>query len=176
MLQDIDSALEWCEDRLLQRDRSDVFGEQHPFPLAAMDILAGFNDQEIAVIESIVTPVHYPGGAVIIREGDIADSLYLLAAGQVSVYLSIKKGVGRQRLGSICPGLAFGELGLLDGGTRSANVIADDQTLCYVLPFAEFQAMAKCYPEIHSKLVFNIGRELCARLRRSDAEIRSLSD
>ena len=176
VLQDIDSALEWCEDRLLQRDRPDVFGEQRPFPLAAMDILAGFNHQEIAVIESMVTQIHYPPGAVIIREGDIADSLYLLAAGRVSVYLSIKSGARRQRLGSICPGLAFGELGLLDGGTRSANVIADDQTLCYVLLFAKLQAVAKCHPEIHSKLIFNIGRELCARLRRSDAEIRSLSD
>ncbi len=176
VLQDIDSALEWCEDRLLQRDRPGVFGEQRPFPLAAMDILAGFNHQEIAVIESIVTQIHYPAGAVIIREGDVADSLYLLAAGRVSVYLSNKGGVRRQRLGSICPGLAFGELGLLDGGTRSANVIADDQTLCYVLLFAKLQAVAKCHPEIHSKLVFNIGRELCARLRRSDAEIRSLSD
>ena len=79
-------------------------------------------------------------------------------------------------MSSISPGLAFGELALLDGGTRSADVIADEPTLCYVLAIAKLQALAKCYPEIQSKLIFNIGRELSARLRRADAEIRILAD
>ena len=138
--------------------------------------LADFDQQEITLVESIVTEMRYAPGDSIVREGDVADCLYLLAAGRASICLSLKNGARNQRLSSISPGLAFGELALLDGGTRSADVIADEPTLCYVLAIAKLQALAKCYPEIQSKLIFNIGRELSARLRRADAEIRILAD
>jgi hypothetical protein len=37
-------------------------------------------------------------------------------------------------------------------------------------------ALADAYPEIRTQLIINIGRELSARLRRADAEIRSLAE
>lgn len=140
-----------------------------------MDILVNFGDQELACIDSITVEKRYSTGAVIIREGDTADALYLLAKGRISIYLTLPGG-RRQRLSTISPGLAFGELSLLDGGRRSADVIADEPTLCYVLPLGELESISKQHPEIRSKLIFNIGRELSARLRRADAEIRSLAD
>ena len=112
----------------------------------------------------------------IIREGDRADSPYLLAAGRVSICLRIKDSERKQRLSTLTPGLAFGELALLDGGTRSADVIADEPTLCYVLPIEKVQTMAVKWPEVYGKLRANLGRELSARLRRADAEIRSLAE
>jgi glutaminase len=97
-----------------------------------------------------------------------------LAAGRVSICLT--NSLRRQRLSTISPGLAFGELALLDGGTRSADVIADEPTRCYVLPIAELQALGKNHPAIENKLIFNIARELSSRLRQADEEIRSLAD
>lgn len=173
---DIDSALEWCEDQVLLKQQPPLGQDSGQVVLAEMDILAGFSSEQIALIESIVTEKRYRAGEIIIREDEVADSLYLLAAGRVSIYLSIKNGVRRQRLSTITPGLAFGELALLDGGTRSADVIADESTVCYMLPAAELQLLARDHPEIQNKLMFNIGRELSARLRRADAEIRSLAD
>jgi hypothetical protein len=41
---------------------------------------------------------------------------------------------------------------------------------------ARIDALAVTNPQIRSKLVFNVGRELSARLRRADAEIRSLEE
>ena len=171
----VDGALEWCEDRILQRSPCEPVGDHRPVPLSAMDILVNFGDQELACIDSITVEKRYSTGAVIIREGDTADALYLLAKGRISIYLTLPGG-RRQRLSTISPGLAFGELSLLDGGRRSADVIADEPTLCYVLPLGELELISKQHPEIRSKLIFNIGRELSARLRRADAEIRSLAD
>ena len=173
---DIDSALEWCEDRLLLEEQPELLRENRQIPLAAMDILAGFDCRETALIESIAAEMRYSPGASILREGDRADSLYLLAAGRVTICLRIKDSERRQRLSTITPGLAFGELALLDGGTRSADVIADEPTLCYVLPIDRLQTLAASHPEVYSKLIGNIGRELSARLRRADAEIRSLAE
>lgn len=173
---DIDSALEWCEDRLLQQEQAELLRDSRQVALHDMDILAGFDRGEIGLIETVLKEVRYFPGETILREGDVADSLYLLAAGRVSIYLNIKNSVRRQRLSTITPGLCFGELALLDGGTRSADVIADEPTTCHVLPTAELRALARSHPEIQSKLIFNIGRELSARLRRADNEIRSLAD
>jgi len=173
---DIDLALEWCEDRLLQPEGLEISNACLPVPLAAMDILAGFDHQEIELIESIVREARYAPGDTIIREGDSADSLYLLAAGRVSICLSITHGARRQRLSTISPGVAFGELALLDGGARSADAIAEEPTRCYILPIVKLQVLAQRHPEIERKLITNIARELAHRLRSADAEIRSLAD
>src|SRR5262249_43051536 len=95
---DVDSALEWCEDRILENERPELLHEHFPVPLAGMNILAGFDAQELALIESIVTEKCYGPGATIIREGEVADSVYLLATGRVSVCLNIDTGARRQRL------------------------------------------------------------------------------
>jgi glutaminase len=175
-LADIDSALEWCEDRLLQQAAPELLRDDRQVVLAAMDIMRDFTSSEIALVETILQEARYVAGEMIIREGDHADSLFLLARGRVSICLSIKSGSRRQRLSTIGPGLTFGELALLDGGRRSADVIAEEPTLCYRIPIAKLQALGECHPEIERKLIFNIAREVTARLRRADAEIRSLAD
>ena len=173
---DTDTALEWCENRLLAQTQTRPVGETLRVPLSAMNILGGFTAQEIVLLESIVEEVYYAQGETIIRENDRADDLFLLAAGTVSVYLRLNDGPRRQRVSTITPGLAFGELALLDGGKRSADVIADEPALCYVLPIVKLRALASDHPAVESKLIFNISRELSARLRRADAEIRSLAE
>jgi len=55
-------------------------------------------------------------------------------------------------------------------------VIADGPALCYVLPIAKLRALVNTHPAIETKLIFNICRELSIRLRRADAEIRSLAE
>ena len=172
---DVDAALEWCEDRVLL-DHKTKPADSGRVPLGAMDVLSGFDDEEIRMLGSIVEQVDYPRGAAIIREGETADALYLLSAGQVSICLRIKHGNRRQRLGTISPGVVFGELAVLDGGTRSADAIAEQPAHCYVLPMAQLKTLATRYPEIERKLIGNIARELARRLRRADAEIRSLAD
>jgi CRP-like cAMP-binding protein len=55
-------------------------------------------------------------------------------------------------------------------------LIADEPSLCYVLPIANLRALANNHPAIETKLIFKFCRELSARLRRADAEIRSLAE
>jgi CRP-like cAMP-binding protein len=69
--------------------------------------------------------------------------------------------------------VAFGELAVFDRGTRSADVVAMLPEVCYVLPLAKFDEVAALHRGMRTKLLSNIGRELSARLRRADAEIRA---
>lgn len=72
--------------------------------------------------------------------------------------------------------MAFGELAVFDRGTRSADVVAMLPEVCYVLPLAKFDEVAALHRGMRTKLLSNIGRELSARLRRADAEIRALEE
>ncbi len=173
---DIDAALEWCENRLIAEESVEHGCEKSVVALEAMDILAGFDADEIELLRSIVELAHYAPGDVIVREGDPADSLFLLAGGLVNVCLRLGDGTRQKRLATIAPGVAFGELSVLDGGTRSADVVAVLPAVCYILPLAKFDALAALHRGMRAKLLSNIGRELSARLRRADAEIRSLEE
>jgi hypothetical protein len=55
-------------------------------------------------------------------------------------------------------------------------VIADEPALHYVLTIVKSSALARDYPAIETKLIFNFCRELSTCVRRADAEIRSLAE
>ena len=173
---DTDAALEWCENQLLLKERGGNRRDGTIVPLAKMDIFEGLDANELTLLQSVLREASFSTGAMIVREGDPADSLFLLASGLVSVCLRLGDGKRRKRLSTIAAGMAFGELALLDGGARSADVVADEPSVCYVLPIAKLDELAAFHPELRSKLLFNIGRELSSRLRRADAEIRSLEE
>ena len=173
---DSDAALEWCENRLIAEESRAMSGGNDPVPIAAMDIVTGLDAAEVALLESVLVKRHYGAREKIIHEGDSADSLFLLAAGSVSVYLNLANGGRGKRLSSLSPGLAFGELSLLDGRRRSADVVADVPVVCYNLSTEKLNILALDHPQIKYKLILNIARELSAKLRRADAEIRTLAE
>jgi glutaminase len=168
---DIDDALEWCEDRLLAGQSSYVATEA---PLAAQSILANFSHEEMAAFELMLEYRTYDKGMYICREGDPGDSLYFILSGQVSVTVSLAQQRSR-RISTISAGSAFGEMAMLDRGKRSADIIADEKVTCLVLDFnlleAESSPLGMC---IRWKLITNIGRELTRKLRQATMEIKFL--
>jgi glutaminase len=68
-----------------------------------MDAVAGLDDGDRARLEAIMREASYPAGAAIMREGDAADALFLLAQGRVSIWLSLAEG-RRKRLATVMPG------------------------------------------------------------------------
>ena len=80
---------------------------------------------------------------MISREGDVSDSLFILASGSVEILRDGTGCVGRTqapRRRRRAPN-HFGEMGLLTGQARSATVIARDDVLCYRLDKRGFDAI-----------------------------------
>jgi len=77
----------------------------------------------------------FPKNAVIVTEGDESDSLYILLAGRAKVYVS-GEGDREFYLNQLKPGEYFGEV-RLDGGPRSASVIALEECRCAILKGAD---------------------------------------
>ena len=114
-------------------------------------------------------------GEVIMREGDEAKLFFVLARGTVSVEIKVHgQGDRRKRVASIGPGLTFGEMALLDGGKRSADIVANERVICYGLGVEELQDLAVEHPNVMITILSNLTREFSERLRHANEEISVL--
>ena len=97
----------------------------------------------------------YAPGDVVIREGDSALNLFLIASGRARVE---QGGVELKPLG---PGEFFGELGILQEHPRTATVIATEELTCVLLPAWEFRSLLNEHPEMAVPMLYT----LISRLR-----------
>jgi glutaminase len=171
LFRDADAALEWCEDQILA-DGAQT-GVETKFALAEIDLFKGLSREECRLVEAIIRPLVFEKGDVIMREGDDANLFFVLARGTVSVQIKVHGG-RRKRIASIEPGLTFGEMALLDGGKRSADIIADEKVICYGLGVEELHELAADHPNIMITILSNLTREFSERLRHANEEISVL--
>jgi glutaminase len=87
--------------------------------------------EEHRLLETIVSPLVFDKGEIIVREGDQAKLFFVLARGGVSVQIKVPTQTGekRRRVASLGPGLTFGEMALFNGGARSADVVPDEKVI-----------------------------------------------
>jgi len=138
-------------------------------------LFKGLTPEECRLVESIIRPLVFDKGDVIMREGDPAKLFFVLARGTVSVEIKVHgKGERRKRVASIGPGLTFGEMALLDGGKRSADVIANERVICYGLGVEELHELSADHPNIMITILSNLTREFSERLRHANEEISVL--
>lgn len=172
LFQDADSALQWCEDRLIGQAAK---GMATHFSLSGLAVFTGLSKDEIRLLEGIVKAQVFEKGDVIIREGDAARLFYVIASGSVGVRLRPRDGAGSgKRIATFGPGLSFGEMALFDGGARSADIIAEEHVVCYGFSVESLYALGKEHPHLLVTVLANMTREMAERLRRANEEIRAL--
>jgi glutaminase len=169
LFRDTDTALEWCEDKLLA---GASFGVGTKFNVSEINLFKGLAPAECRLIETIIRPLVFEKGEVIMREGDEAKLFFVLARGTVSVQIKVHgHGDRRKRVASIGPGLTFGEMALLDGGKRSADIVANERVICYGLGVEELQELSVEHPNVMITILSNLTREFSERLRHANEEI-----
>jgi glutaminase len=169
LFRDTDTALEWCEDKLLA---GASVGIETKFAVSEINLFKGLTPAECRLIESIIRPLVFEKGDVIMRAGDDAKLFFVLARGTVSVEIKVHGQDGRRkRVASIGPGLTFGEMALLDGGKRSADIVANERVICYGLGVEELQELAVEHPNVMITILSNLTREFSERLRHANEEI-----
>ena len=121
-------------------------------------------------------------GMVILREGEIADSLYFILQGIVGVYKrkkdTVKPGIATdelgQKIGEVSKGETFGELAIFDNFPRSASCVAETDCTIFIFPRRNFEKLEKENKEISYTLLKNIVKIICMRLRRTDERLVEL--
>ncbi|NEV63660.1 Crp/Fnr family transcriptional regulator [Thiorhodococcus minor] len=128
--------------------------------LEEVELFEGLDPEELEAIERHAIERHYRKATVVIERGDEANTLYLLLAGKVKVYVSDREGkeVVLRELG---PGAHFGELALLGEQPRTASVATVEDSRCLALTKRSF---IQCLGD-HPKIAFNLIQDLSRRLR-----------
>jgi len=117
-----------------------------PEELAAMfPLFSGLTPEQREVLVLHFKPFTADPGERIIRAGDTADALYLISKGEVEV------SVDGNRIGTMGPGQYFGEIALLSGGRRSADVTALDYSRFAKLTKHDFRRFLRKHPDIQAQ-------------------------
>ncbi|HEX6137699.1 MAG TPA: mechanosensitive ion channel family protein [Casimicrobiaceae bacterium] len=138
--------------------------------LATMDLFASLTDDERAALAQELATQPYIAGERIFEAGEPADSLYLLARGQVEIVGADGRGGARIRLATLDAPAYFGEVGLLLGQPRGATVVAIGDALCYRLDKKGFDAIIRARPELAGMLA----KVLAERQAANDATLQAL--
>jgi glutaminase len=169
-----DTALEYCETRLIAHTAT---GRDHTkFSLGSLDLFNGLTPDELKIIETTVRPIIFEKGQKIVSEGDEAHLFFIIARGSATVSLRVRNGGVERvvRVATLGPGLSFGEMALLDGGKRSADVTADERVICYGFSVEQLREIGGEHPRIYTTILGNMMRDFSERLRRANDEIRAL--
>jgi CRP/FNR family cyclic AMP-dependent transcriptional regulator len=120
-------------------------------------------------IAAVATVRTFHKRAIIVSEGDETDSLYVMISGKARVFVADDKGREVQ-LNQLGPGEYFGEV-TLDGGPRSASVMALEDCKCAIVKRAELTPFLEQHPD----LALHIVRKLARRVRDLTENVRSLA-
>jgi glutaminase len=168
---DIDTALEAAEEAVLSGYYETRDTTKYAF--GAIDLLRGLDEDAYRLLEHIVSVFHFEPGQQILTQGDEANALFVIVRGSVSVTVDLPGGQ-RRRIGSIGPGHSFGEMALVDGGRRTANVHADERVIAYGFSIDGLNTVSKERPEVLVTILRNIVSSLAGRLKLANEEIRNL--
>ena len=129
--------------------------------LAAVPLFSACSQGELRSIAQLGTPVDAEDGAYLTRRGHPGREFFLVLDGKASCR------VGRREIGTFSEGDYFGELALLHGGVRTADVIALSPMNLLVLDSREFRSMLTTTPSIGVKMLAHVAE----RLADADAQL-----
>jgi len=138
--------------------------------LRSVSIFSDLSDVELVSISKKMTPYSYSKGEFIVMEEMEGEQCYFITHGSVKITRSSKEG-REVILAILTASEFFGEMSLLDGETRSANVLTLEETKVLALNRNDFMATLEEYPRVSIQLL----KELTIRLRKSDLQIASLT-
>ena len=126
--------------------------------LRNIPLFRDLTEESLKSIASRLKQARYPQGAVIFREGETGDAMYLVESGQLEVATGIAQN--KQPLAYLGPGSFVGEIALLLGQPRSATLSVVIDADLWVLRKQDLEELLDEYPS----LALHFTRELGQRL------------
>ena len=138
--------------------------------LRNVPIFSDLKDTDLNIIAEKMVSRSYEKGKMILLEESQGETFFIIKSGAVKVTCLIDVGRGGI-LAILGESDFFGEMSLLDGEGRSANIVSNEDAEVLTLSRSDFLDCLETYPKIAIALL----EELAIRLRKSDQHIESLS-
>ncbi len=139
----------------------------------------------IRSIVNIAKRVHYPAGEVIVREGEVGDTMYIIMEGAVEVIKSLvitdlddEQDEERNKVFTRLDAkdhAVFGEIALLESMKRTATIKTVTECTLYAINKDDFLHLAESNFELGFRIALNLARIVSTRLRKADEETIKLT-
>ncbi len=149
--------------------------------LSQLEIFSNLSEDEsernrlLTSVCEILEPVNYSAGDIIIKEGDLGDSLFILYKGSAQVR---RKTPNEDQFAvanlTADQNVFFGEVALVDKDTRSASVYALDDCETLKLEGKAFKDLCDAEPILGYHVIFKISQRIAEALRRSNKDLMLL--
>lgn len=140
-----------------------VNGTIDPRVLRRIKILANMTDEQLERFAQFMQVEKVPQWSVIVKQGETGDTMFFILEGELRVRINVS---GKETiLTTLSVGEFFGDISLFDQGPRSADVVANRDSLLLKISASAFGELAKAAPEIATPFLLAIGRTLTARIR-----------
>jgi CRP-like cAMP-binding protein len=131
--------------------------------LTDVPLFAGLSRRQVRKLAGLMTEARYRDRRVIVEAGTPGNAFFIIADGNAKVYRGAVP-TGRP-LTRLAPGDFFGEIAVLDGGPRSATVVADGDVTVLRLTRSAFLKLLRREATVSIRIIEGLG----ARLRRGTA-------
>ena len=122
--------------------------------LEEVNLLEGCSRRQLKAIAKISEIIEVPAGTVLARMGESGEAFFVILDGHARVEVSPRK---RSRLG---PGQYFGEMSLLDGGPRSASVVAETPLRLLVIKRRDFSTLLREATDLTQSLLVTLSHRV----------------
>ncbi len=167
---DMDTAMQWCEDKLLNDANQGLKMGRGLFERIADEL---DSDEDITVLEKYVTKHSAETGELIARIGDRSNDVFFLETCSASAYIVDPDGA-EHRVSGAGKGAIFGEIGFLLGVPRTANVNIDSAGDFYSLTSESLRQMERENPQLAVIITHYLAKVVTERLANTTSALRSL--
>lgn len=126
--------------------------------LARAPLFANLSKRQLRSLAKVTAVTAFKEGAEVVKEGSPGSTFYVLLDGRAKV---VRGGRTAARLSG---GDFFGEISVLDGGPRTATVVAESDLRCLTLARGDFVDVLEGEP----RLAVGVLREVAGRLRSNE--------
>lgn len=151
----------------------------------SIDIFKGILDEDVKILFNNCNRITFEKGDIIMEEDEEKYSMFFFIDGEVMVSNVITMKVGsRKGFSDVEKSLVklkadlvgiLGEMSVFEEQPRSATVKAYEPCILYEIEKKDFENFINKYPEIGVKILFNIAKILCTRVRRGNKDILKLT-
>ena len=128
--------------------REEITPEEMRRHLREVDILAPLPDDAHETIAAATRIHRYAKGETILRRGAAGDSMFVIHSGEVSIRVNDPDETGTHEVATLGPGSVFGEMALLTGERRTADIVALDDVVALEINKDSLQPVLQQHPDL----------------------------
>lgn len=136
--------------------------------LKRVPLFSDLNKRELQAVARLFKERRFPAGETVIKEGSGGAAFFVIESGTAKV------SVGGIERSTLSPGDFFGEIALIDQGTRMATIVASTELVCYGVTYWDFRPLVEKNGVIGWKLLERMARMLREN-RQSTSGAQSLT-